>query len=214
MNAKKRLLSLDINSKNFFHFEKENEKEFENKRSLTFIIKEKPFVPQIHPFPNEICPSPCQLNENCENEFLKNDSEFIFHIKKINDEENCFSSSDSNIFNSENLCDSSEDDEKSNFNNYIPINKNSLGIFRKNLKIEKTKTFNIANNDDFDFFRKSKNININKNKNINNNYKKFNDKNCVNDNIEFKEEDLRFKSMNFSRNVNSILEYLKNNAIK
>ena len=95
--------------------------------------------------------------------------------------------------------------KKKDYNNNISIDKNSLGSFRKNFKIQKTKTFNI--NDDFDFFRKSKNLFVNK-------YKQINIKNVNNDNLDLKEQEYRFKSMNFSRNVNTILEYLKNNAIK
>ena len=212
MNAKKRL-SFDINSNNIFNLNEEYK--FNSKRSKTFIIKEKPFVPQIHPMPNDICPSPCLLHENDENEFLHKDfGQFTFHIKKVVEDEDGFSSSNSNVLNSDNLNDSDDDscddddDEKKDYNNNISIDKNSLGSFRKNLKIQRTKTYNVIQNiDDFDFFRKSKNIFINK-------YKQINVKNFKNNILGLKEQEFRFKSMNFSRNVNTILEYLKNNAIK
>lgn len=209
MNAKN-LSFNNFNSNNIFHLNEE--KEINNIRSKTFIIKDKPFVPQIHPMPNDICPSPCFLHENNENEFLHHDfGQFTFHINKVVDDEDGFSSSNSNVLNSDNLNESINDsndddyDENKDFNINISIDKNSLGNFRKNFKIQKTKTFNI--NDDFDFFRKSKNLFVNK-------YKQNNIKNVNNDNLDLKKQEYRFKSMNFSRNVNTILEYLKNNAIK
>jgi len=213
MNAKKKL-SFDINSNNIFNLNDENK--FNNKRSKTFIIKEKPFVPQIHPMPNDVCPSPCLLHENNEKEFLPKDfGQFTFHIKKVIEDEDGFSSSNSNGLNSDNLNESNndsdeddDDDEKKDYNNNISIDKNSLGSFRKNFKIQRTKTYNVIQNyDDFDFLRKSKNLFINK-------YKQINVKNFNNNNLVLKEQEYRFKSMNFSRNVNTILEYLKNNAIK
>ena len=207
MNAKK--LSFD-NVNSIFNLNEENE--INNIRSKTFIIKDKPFVPQIHPMSNDICPSPCFLHENNnDNEFLHHDfGQFTFHINKVVEDEDGFSSSNSNVLNSDNLNESINDfnddyDENKDYNNNISIDKNSLGSFRKNFKIQKTKTFNI--NDDFDFFRKSKNLFVNK-------YKQNNIKNVNNDNLDLKEQEYRFKSMNFSRNVNTILEYLKNNAIK
>ena len=198
MNAKK--LSFD-NVNSIFNLNEENE--INNIRSKTFIIKDKPFVPQIHPMSNDICPSPCFLHENNnDNEFLHHDfGQFTFHINKVVEDEDGFSSSNSNSINDFN----DDYDENTNYNNNISIDKNSLGSFRKNFKIQKTKTFNI--NDDFDFFKKSKNLFVNK-------YKQINIKNVNNDNLDLKEQEYRFKSMNFSRNVNTILEYLKNNAIK